>query len=97
MGTQGRDKAAIINSFKLACLNYKPGKILLDVGETLTPSQVTLLQKNRVKDLTDALYNQGEFQLFLDDQMRMLEAITPIKEVHLTSPRFLQSNITKNF
>jgi hypothetical protein len=31
-GSSGRDKLAILNCFKIACLNYKPSSVLLPSG-----------------------------------------------------------------
>jgi hypothetical protein len=57
-GTSGKDKASIINGFKMACLNYQSSKVKVPTGDLLSRSAVTQKQEVKIK-LLQHEYNSG--------------------------------------
>jgi len=88
------NKQALINTFKIASLNYQSSMVPLPTGP-VPRSQVTVLQENIIDTLCNDLIMQVEKQKKFEKNRKNLSDLA-LKDLELGKPkmpRYMQNNV----
>ena len=97
------ERTSLLQSFKMACLSYKPSPVTIEQGKTLMRSEVIEIQKEIAEHLEIAKTNRKQRQLMSKQRFEEIELQISKRNLDVPildeskSPRFLQDESVKVF